>query len=463
MCPTADAGTWVVIKGATSATYTPVALDNGDCLLVEASYLDGFYDVGDNDDGTMFAKSAAMVLDGKVQQAAENTSPKFASARMMRYVPEDAAVATDDAMGARVGAAVAAKDTDARSYTLGGTDAGSFDIGLTDGQITVGAKAKLDHETKPTLSVTVTATDPHDATDTATVTIMVTDVDEAPELSDKNDSMAMSMQTINDYKENGTDPVLTLTASDPEGAMPVVWSILDAHDGEQDIPGEDGTDNVGINDIADRDLFKISQDGEDGVLEFKAKPNFDDPGDAGDNNDYQCSGTGLRRRDDEYPQLVQGDRQRHRRGRGRVDKAAPDGARCDVTLLQPQVGVGITAHSLMDPDGPATINNPAYKWYRTSSRTSMGTAIVDDADAAEITTPTYTPKATTGNSDVGKYLRVVATYTDGRAAATRPPRQSRNTRRLTASPPTQPLSSLRPALRDRCRRSRLRARLSAGR
>ena len=43
----------------------------------------------------------------------------------------------------------------------------------------------------------------------------------------------------------------------------------------------------------------------------------------------------------------------------------------------------------------------------------MGTAILDDADD-EITTPTYTPKDTAGNSDVGSYLRVVATYTDGR-------------------------------------------------
>ena len=43
----------------------------------------------------------------------------------------------------------------------------------------------------------------------------------------------------------------------------------------------------------------------------------------------------------------------------------------------------------------------------------MGTAI---AGAAGATANAYTPKDTAGNSDVGSYLRVVATYTDGRAA-----------------------------------------------
>ena len=43
------------------------------------------------------------------------------------------------------------------------------------------ADAELDHESKPTHTVTVTATDPHGVTDMITVTIHVTDVDEAPQ------------------------------------------------------------------------------------------------------------------------------------------------------------------------------------------------------------------------------------------------------------------------------------------
>ena len=42
-------------------------------------------------------------------------------------------------------------------------------------------KAALDHETKPSYMVTVTATDQEDASDTITVTITVTDENEAPE------------------------------------------------------------------------------------------------------------------------------------------------------------------------------------------------------------------------------------------------------------------------------------------
>ena len=51
------------------------------------------------------------------------------------------------------GGAVTATDPNADdivSYSLGGADASSFDIGLTSGQITVGTGTKLDYETKDT-------------------------------------------------------------------------------------------------------------------------------------------------------------------------------------------------------------------------------------------------------------------------------------------------------------------------
>ena len=80
----------------------------------------------------------------------------------------------------------------------------------------------LDHETKPTLTVTVTATDPHQATDTITVTIQVTDVDEAPMAVGSDD------RTV-EYTENDTSSVLTLSARDPEEAgATIVWSLADA-------------------------------------------------------------------------------------------------------------------------------------------------------------------------------------------------------------------------------------------
>ena len=100
-----------------------------------------------------------------------NTAPEFASASAVRTVAEDAAV------GADIGAAVEAADAgDTLTYTLGGTDAASFDIGSATGQLMTAVA--LDFETKTSYSVRVTATDSADASDFIDVTINVTDVDE---------------------------------------------------------------------------------------------------------------------------------------------------------------------------------------------------------------------------------------------------------------------------------------------
>ena len=85
--------------------------------------------------------------------------------------------------GSNVGDPVVATGDDGGgtwTYTLGGADAGLFDIDSGTGQITVGAGTMLDYEDPNNADheyeVTVTATDPSDASDTIRVTIMVTDV-----------------------------------------------------------------------------------------------------------------------------------------------------------------------------------------------------------------------------------------------------------------------------------------------
>ena len=228
-CPAWNAPVWTpdpdagmnaeVIKDAESATYTPVSDDDGYCLWVEASYLDMYYETGS------FAKSVAIVA-GKVQGPSTNMAPMFDDTRAMRYVPEGAV--TEMNVTTNVGMPIKAKDSDPLIYTLSGADAGLFDIVVVDGggQIHVKEGAMLDYETKPTLTVTVTATDPHQATDTITVTIKVTDVDEAP-MAEGGDVRAV------EYTENDTVSVLTLSARDPEGAAPIVWSLTEgAVDGE---------------------------------------------------------------------------------------------------------------------------------------------------------------------------------------------------------------------------------------
>ncbi len=88
-------------------------------------------------------------------------------------------VAENTAAGAHIGAVIAATDADndTLTYTLGGTDAASFEIDATTGQLKT--KAALDYETKSTYTVTVTVSD-GSLTDTITVTITVTDVAETP-------------------------------------------------------------------------------------------------------------------------------------------------------------------------------------------------------------------------------------------------------------------------------------------
>ena len=88
---------------------------------------------------------------------------------------------------------------------------------------------ELDHESKPTHTVTVTATDSHNTSDTITVTIHVTDADEPPAAMEY-------IKIVDNYAENDTVEVIDLDAADPEGASPVLWSLLTSADGNQDIP-----------------------------------------------------------------------------------------------------------------------------------------------------------------------------------------------------------------------------------
>ena len=168
------------IEDATSASYTPTDGDVGDgdtILSARATYTDNF-----GGDAAMEAASNAVLARG-------DHEPVFAAAETgKRTIPENAAE------GADVGAPVTATDgdgDDVLTYSLSGTSASSFTIEQADtnanpntvgGEIRVKAGTKLDHETKPTYMVTVTATDPGGLSASIDVTITVTDVNEPPEV-----------------------------------------------------------------------------------------------------------------------------------------------------------------------------------------------------------------------------------------------------------------------------------------
>ena len=88
-------------------------------------------------------------------------------------------VAENAAAGVNINTPVVATDADGDTltYTLGGTDASSFSIDRTTGQLRT--RSTLDYETKTTYTVTITVSD-GSLSDTTTVRINVTNVDETP-------------------------------------------------------------------------------------------------------------------------------------------------------------------------------------------------------------------------------------------------------------------------------------------
>ena len=117
------------------------------------------------DDG---ADTARITVTITATSTAPNPAPTFpATETGARSVTEGAAAGTN------IGAPVAAQDPgDTLTYTLGGTDAASFAIVASTGQLRT--RAALDASTKSTYTVTVTATDTAGGSAEITVTITVT-------------------------------------------------------------------------------------------------------------------------------------------------------------------------------------------------------------------------------------------------------------------------------------------------
>ena len=104
-----------------------------------------------------------------------NAPPAFQAESTTREVAENSAAGTN------VGDPVTATDSgDTLTYTLEGTDAASFDIVSTSGQIRTKSGVTYDYETKSSYALTVRAEDRNGGSDTIAVTITVTDVEDSP-------------------------------------------------------------------------------------------------------------------------------------------------------------------------------------------------------------------------------------------------------------------------------------------
>ena len=177
------------------------------------------------------------------------------------------------------------------------------------------------------------------------------------------------------YAENGTGPVATYTAVDPEGKS-IVWSLA-------------GTD------MGD---FSI----ENGVLTFNSSPDYEAADDADTGNTYEVT-----------VQASDGG------GAGQAAMAmkvvivnvtnVDEAGTLTLSTLQPVDGIEVTT-TLTDidsvtnanPSGAVTDTDLTWEWAKSSSKTGAYT-VIETATADR-----YTPKP----ADINHYLRATVTYTD---------------------------------------------------
>ena len=214
------------------------------------------------------------------------------------------------------------------------------------------------------------------------------------------------------YAENGTDPVATFTANDPEGAGPIHWSL--ATD-TVDINGDGDTNDSGEGapNVIDHEDMKISQSG---VLAFRSSPDFETPTGSSANdplsdqsNTYRVivqasDGTKV-----DYFNVIVTVTNVDEPGKVTLT-VDPDGTSAIVAisgLRQFRSGAVLTA-DVTDPDGAT---GTTYKWFRSASRSATGTQI------SGATSQTYDVSDSPSSNDVGSYIRVEATYRESETSS----------------------------------------------
>ena len=277
-------------------------------------------------------------------------------------------VAENTAAGTDIGAPLTLPGAGTVTYTLGGTDAASFDIVAASGQLQT--KAALDYETKPSYEVTVTATDT-DGSVTTTVAIEVTNVIELTAIT--------GLATVS-FAENGGGRVATYTASSEEDSGGITWSLsgTDASDFSVNAPG--GALRFHIDAVAPN-LYPLP-------------PDFEAPSSADTDNEYTLTVTASHGTNTFTSNVT-------------VTVTNEDEAgTLTLSSSRPRLGAALTA-TLSDPD--TATGTAAWTWERSAGRSAW--TVIDGATAAG-----YTPVA----ADTGHFLRVKASYA-GQTVSAVPP------------------------------------------
>ena len=342
---TPDIDGWTSIGGASSSVYTPALDDVGRCLRATATYTDNIAGTPEQ----LTAEQLTATTEAAVQVSnPANTAPQFVgqSGRASRMVVENTAAGQD------IGTPLSAHDDDGDLliYTLGGADAVSFAIARNNGQLKT--KAPLDYETRRSYAVEVTATDPSGAAESILVTIGVIN---------ENEPAQITGTSAIDFAENGTAPVASFTARDPERRS-IRWSL----------------------DGRDADRFTISR----GALRFKRLPDHEDPHSA-------LEGAALAERN-VYRVTLEASGGTHDVAVRVTDVDEPGMVSMD--RPQPQVDRPLSV-SLLDEDEGVAVER--WQWARSEDGTTW-----TDIEGA------MSPRRSPAPADAGMYLRATVAYSD---------------------------------------------------
>ena len=291
--------------------------------------------------------------------AANVELPEFSSATTTRSVAENTAAVMD--IGAPVTATIVGA---AVTYTLGGTDAASFDIVEATGQLQT--KAALDYETRSSYEVTVTATNSEGSVDIM-VTIEVTNVIELQPLT--------GPATVG-YEENRAVRVATFSASSEADRELLSWCLSGPDAGSFRIDEPAG--------VLRFDLPIVAPN------LFAPQPDYEAPTDTGTDGAYELTvevGDGVTTHSLDVEVTI-------------TDQ--DEAGEVSLSPVRPRVGMALDA-TLTDPDG--SISGVAWTWERSAGPTTW--VAIGGAESSS-----YTPAA----AEAGHYLRATATYTDGHGA-----------------------------------------------
>ena len=353
-------GTWTVISGETTGSYTPSTDDVGNHLRVTATY----------DDEKGSDKTAQKVSQKVLTAPPTNLQPSFTDASTTRSVAENTRASQN------IGAPVSATHSDSVGrlvYSLGGTDAASFDIVASTGQLKTKTVFDYETDTKTRYTVTVSVSDGMDdysntdtaVDDTISVTISITDVNEGPAFADD----APATQTVGENTAPDSYIGSPYTATDPDTTNDTLTYSLG------------GTDAASFGIDTTTGQLKTKS-----ALDHETKASYNVTIRVTDNK--APDGTASATIDDTHTVTI-------------TVTDEDDPGTITISADPPSAGTTLTA-TLTDDDGIKATPAATWVWESSPNGTSSWTPISGEA------TNSYTP----GTDDVDDYLRVTATYDD---------------------------------------------------